>query len=105
MIRAGDAGQPARGGRPTTRITDFNAAAAAIRLDNGVFGALGATGALADAKSHIGAHATTLAHRIIYDDATGALLYDANGGKAGGEVKFAVLAKGLALTEADFVII
>jgi Ca2+-binding RTX toxin-like protein len=43
--------------------------------------------------------------RIIYNTTTGALVYDANGNAAGGVTHFAVVAHGLALTSADFVII
>ncbi len=43
--------------------------------------------------------------RIIYDNATGALFFDSNGSAAGGAIRFAQLTTGLALTNADFVVI
>ena len=43
--------------------------------------------------------------RIVYNAATGALIYDSNGLATGGAVQFATLAKNLALTNADFVVI
>ena len=42
---------------------------------------------------------------IIYNSATGALIYDTNGNLAGGATQFATLATGLALTAQDFEII
>ena len=54
---------------------------------------------------HIGAAAADAEDRIIYNQATGALSYDANGTGAGGLVKFAQLTAGLGLTNADFVIV
>ena len=41
----------------------------------------------------------------IYNNATGALLYDANGNGAGAAVQIATLSAGLAVTNADFVVI
>ncbi len=87
------------------KITDFNVADDTIKLENGVFGALGAPGALAAAKFHIGAHAAAAEDRIIYNKATGALMYDVNGSAAGGETTFAKLTANLALTAADIVVI
>jgi Ca2+-binding RTX toxin-like protein len=50
----------------------------------------------------IGAAASTAQHRIIYNQATGALFYDADGTGAGAQVQFAKLSAGLALTTASF---
>ena len=87
-------------------ITDFNVAADTIKLENAVFTALGATaGTLAANKFFKGAAAHDADDRIVYNSATGALIYDSNGNAAGGAVQFATLAKGLLLTNADFVVI
>ena len=44
--------------------------------------------------------------RIIYNSATGALLFDADGAQAvSSQIQFAQLNKGLAMTESEFVII
>ncbi len=87
-------------------ITDFNVAADTVRLENSVFTALGAaTGTLAADKFFVGAAAQDAEDRIVYNSATGALIYDSNGNAAGGVVQFASLTKGLALTNADFVVI
>ena len=42
---------------------------------------------------------------IIYNKATGALIYDANGSAAGGAVQFATLVNKPALQASDFVVI
>jgi Ca2+-binding RTX toxin-like protein len=85
-------------------ITDFSVADDTIRLDDAIFTAIGPLGTLAAAAFTIGAAATTAAHRIVYNSATGALIYDSNGSAAGGATQFAILDTGLALTNADFLI-
>jgi Ca2+-binding RTX toxin-like protein len=54
---------------------------------------------------HIGAAAADAEDRIIYNEMTGALIFDSNGNAAGGATQFAQLATGLALTNADFVVV
>lgn len=85
-------------------IADFVAADDTIRLDDAVFTGL-ATGMLNAAALRIGAVAADADDRIIYDSATGALSFDANGNAAGGATKFAQLDPGLALTYSDFVVV
>ena len=60
-------------------VTDFKVIDDTVRLENAVFTALTATGALNADAFHIGAAAADAEDRIIYNSATGALLYDANG--------------------------
>jgi len=86
-------------------ILDYNVTADTIRLQNAVFTALTTTGTLATAAFHIGTAAADASDRIIYNDITGALSYDANGIGAGGQIQFGKLAAGLALTNADFVVV
>ncbi|TIM05335.1 MAG: calcium-binding protein, partial [Mesorhizobium sp.] len=43
--------------------------------------------------------------RIIYNAATGTLTYDTNGNAAGGAVQFANIGAGLALSNADFIVV
>ncbi|CAG0981052.1 MAG: hypothetical protein F9K19_23745 [Rhizobiaceae bacterium] len=86
------------------RITDFSVPNDTIRLENAIFTAIGPVGTLAAAAFTIGAAASTAAHRIVYNSATGALIYDSNGSAAGGATQFAILGTGLALTNADFLI-
>ncbi|WP_442579083.1 M10 family metallopeptidase C-terminal domain-containing protein [Mesorhizobium sp. ASY16-5R] len=88
-------------------ISDFNAAADTIRLENAIFTALTATGPLA--ASAFWASTAGVAHdsndRIIYDTDTGRLFYDANGSAAGGSIHFATLTGHPTITAADFLII
>ena len=86
-------------------ITDFYAPADAIRLASTVFSALGAVGTLTQAAFHIGDAAHDASDRIIYNNATGALSYDADGNGAAVAVQFATLNATLTLTNADFLVI
>jgi Ca2+-binding RTX toxin-like protein len=85
-------------------IVDFNASDDTIRLDNAIFTRLGA-GMLASGAFVIGTAARDYNDHIIYDDLTGALLYDADGNGAGAAIEFARLAEGLALTSRDFLVV
>jgi Ca2+-binding RTX toxin-like protein len=84
-------------------ITDFSVADDTVNLAHGVFAALG-LGTLAIAAFHIGAAAHDTSDRIIYNSATGAVLYDDDGTGAHAAVQFATLSHDLALTRNDFVI-
>ena len=88
-------------------ITDFNVANDTVHLENAIFTALTATGALASAAFR--ANTTGLAgdatDRIIYETDTGKLFYDADGTGATAGIHFATLQTGLALTNADFFVI
>ena len=87
------------------RITDFSAPADTILLENAIFAVLMTPGTLSAAAFHIGTAAHDGNDRIIYNPTTGALTYDSNGNAAGGATQFATLGTGLALTNADFVVI
>ena len=87
------------------RITDFNVVDDTIVLENSIFTGLTAGGVLVASAFHVGASAAAADDRIVYNSATGALIYDSNGNAAGGATQFAKLATGLALTNADFVVI
>ncbi|PXX12815.1 Ca2+-binding RTX toxin-like protein [Nitrosomonas ureae] len=86
-------------------ITDFNVVNDTIQLENAVFTALTVTGTLAAARFRIGANALDANDNIIYNSTTGALIYDANGNGAGAAVQIATIGDGLALTNADIVVI
>ncbi|MCE6958305.1 calcium-binding protein [Cereibacter sphaeroides] len=88
------------------RITDFVAIDDTIRLENAVFKSL-AAGALAAGafRAHASGVAGDGSDRIIYENDTGTLWYDADGTGAGKAVAFATLSAGLALTSADFLVI
>ncbi len=86
------------------RIADFSVPDDTIQLENGVFTQLTATGVLSIDNFKIGAAADTDDY-VLYNSATGVLTYDSNGSVAGGATQIAILGAGLALTNADFVII
>jgi Ca2+-binding RTX toxin-like protein len=86
-------------------ITDFSVPADTIQLDDAIFTAVGALGTLAASAFHIGAAAADALDRIIYNNVTGALIYDSNGSAAGGATQFATLDTGLAMTNADFFVV
>jgi Ca2+-binding RTX toxin-like protein len=89
------------------RITDFNTTHDMILLDNLIFAALGADGALA-----LGAFFESAAgvardadDRIVYDTDSGALFYDADGTGVTAAIQFARLDANLNLSASDFTII
>lgn len=91
-------------------ITDFNAAADTIKLENtgvDMFNTL-ASGALSATAFKVigpGGAAVDASDRILYNQSTGALYYDADGSGAGARIQFATVDAGTVLTSADFVII
>ena len=85
-------------------ITDFIVADDTIQLENAVFTSL-TTGALAASQFRIGAKALDANDYIIYDNAAGKLLYDADGNGAGAAVQIATIGVGLSMTNADIVVI
>lgn len=85
-------------------ITDFIVVDDTIQLSLAVFSGL-AAGPLAGTAFSVGASATTAAHRILYNNANGQLLFDADGNGAGAAVHFATLTPGLAVTAADFLVV
>ena len=87
------------------RITDFSHSEDTIRIDNAVFTAWTSNGKLPSAAFFIGAAAHDASDRIIYNPATGALLYDSDGTGAAAPVQFAQLNTGLSLTASDFYVI
>jgi Ca2+-binding RTX toxin-like protein len=85
-----------------------------IALENAIFTALGTvTGALQATQFALGTVATTAAHRIIYDQATGNLFYDRDGSGAVAAVQFGIVLAGSSasgggpagLSASDFLII
>ena len=85
-------------------ITDYSVANDQFRLNSAAFGGL-PVGVLTAAAFRIGAGAADASDRIIYNSATGALLFDADGTGAGAAVQFASISTGLAMTNAEFVIV
>ncbi|MFN0194484.1 MAG: S8 family serine peptidase [Aestuariivirga sp.] len=83
-------------------ITDFSAPNDTIRLDDAIFTGLAPLAYLLASQFAIGAAATTASHRIVYDSATGAVYFDADGNGAGAAKQFATVSIALALTANDF---
>lgn len=86
-------------------VDDFIAADDVIWLDDDVFTKVGKTGDLASAAFWTGSAAHEADDRIIYDKVSGKLFYDADGNGSGAAVQFALLDKGLTLTNLDFLVI
>lgn len=93
------------GGGNVDRITDYSVADDTIVLENAIFKALTATGALNAASFRNGAGAADSGDFIIYNASTGAVFYDADGNRSGAQVQIATLNPNLALTAADFLVI
>ncbi|MFM7611676.1 MAG: calcium-binding protein, partial [Alphaproteobacteria bacterium] len=72
-------------------IVGYSASEDTILLDDAVFAALGFPGTLAAGAFKVGTAATDADDRIIYNSATGALLYDADGAGGAAAVQFATL--------------
>jgi Ca2+-binding RTX toxin-like protein len=92
------------------KIADFVVKDDSIWLDNAVFTKIGKgsedkPGKLAKAMFWTGKGAHDTSDRVIYDKASGALYYDADGTGRAAQVKIATLKKGLSLTEKDFFVI
>jgi serralysin len=86
-------------------VTGFAAIDDVIQLENAVFTALAITGVLAAGAFNTGAAATQADDRIIYNSATGALLYDADGLGVAAGIQFAALTGAPVISAADFVVI
>ncbi|WP_156885695.1 beta strand repeat-containing protein [Massilia niastensis] len=84
-------------------ITDFVVVDDTILLENAIFTKL-AAGALNAGNLRLGVKALDADDFIVYDSATGALSYDADGSGAGAAVRIALIGTGKALTSLDFVV-
>lgn len=91
------------GGGNIDSISDYSVVDDTIYLDRTIFSAAGMPGTLAANALAIGA-ATSAEQRIVYDKASGAVSYDADGSGAAASVQFATLLPGISLTHADFVL-
>ncbi|HYI49009.1 MAG TPA: M10 family metallopeptidase C-terminal domain-containing protein [Allosphingosinicella sp.] len=85
-------------------VADFQVGTDKIVLDDAVFAGLG-LGALSPGAFATGAAAGDSSDRIIYNSATGALMFDADGNGGGAAINFAQLNPGLALSASDFLVI
>jgi Ca2+-binding RTX toxin-like protein len=84
-------------------LADFSTAWDSIRLDAGVFSALGAEGRFAsgDVRFFAGTAAHDADDRIIFNSATGQVFYDADGNGAGAAQLIATLGAGRSMVAAD----
>ena len=90
------------------QITDFSKVSGNtdhIRLDDGLFAGIGTPGSPLAAAFKLDGTAVDASDRIIYDQTSGALYYDADGSGGGVAVQFAQLTPGTVLTLSDFNII
>jgi serralysin len=86
-------------------IADLAPGSDRILLENAVFAGL-AAGALPASAFATGTSATNASHRILYDAATGALRFDADGSGGGAAILFAILdTRPATLTASDFLVI
>lgn len=89
----------------TDTILDFTAIDDTIQLENAVFTALTTTGTLAASQFRVGTQAVDADDRIVYNSATGTLLYDADGNGVDTALPIATVGIGLTMTAADIVVI
>lgn len=89
----------------TDRIRDFSAIDDTIVLDRGLFSAFASAGAMPETAFHVGAAAHDADDRIIYDNTTGNIYYDADGDGAGAKILFAQVSAGTGLWSGDFAIV
>jgi Ca2+-binding RTX toxin-like protein len=94
----------ALGGGNIDQILDFQAGLDKMALDDAVFAGLPG-GALAAGAFRSGTSAQDADDRIIYDPATGALYFDADGAGGAAQVQFATVSSGLGLGAGDFVVV
>jgi serralysin len=92
------------------RLSDFDQTYDSIRLDNKIFTELG-SGSASRPKTFTAdmfvraSKAQDREDRIVYDKATGALSYDADGTGAAAQVRIATLGKNLKLAHQDFFVV
>ena len=94
----------ALGGGNVDRIADYETGSDRILLDDSVFAGPG-QGFLSDSAFAAGTAAQDSDDRIVYDQATGAIWWDADGSGSGAAELFAWVAAGTALSAGDFVIV
>src|SRR5262249_46603713 len=94
----------ALGANNVDTIADFSVSADVILLDHRIFDAL-AVGQLGANAFVVGSVAQDAGDRIVYNDKTGDLFYDADGRGGEDAVLFAKLDKHLDLTDHDFLIV
>lgn len=96
----------ALGANNVDQINNYDVATDSIQLENAIFAKLTVTGTLAAGNfvSNTTGQAVDANDYIIYESDTGILSYDADGSGAGAAVPFALLAPGLIMTNAEFLV-
>jgi len=85
-------------------IVDFSVLPDTIRLENAIFTGL-SSGVLTPAAFRAGTSATDSSDRIIYDKVNGDIYFDKDGVGGAAAIRFAAVADGTALTNADFFVV
>jgi len=86
-------------------VADFNPPEDIMRLDGAVFPAFAVAGTIGFGAFRVGATALDSSDRILYEPATGAVRYDADGNGPTVAIRFATLTTGLAITNLDFYVL
>jgi Ca2+-binding RTX toxin-like protein len=86
-------------------VIDFVGGSDRLALDDAIFAGIGTPGAFSAGAFVVGTQAADADDRIIYDQATGRLFYDADGSSAGAAVLFATLSGNPTLSASDFAVI
>ena len=94
----------ALGGGNIDRILDLVSGTDGVVLDDAIFAGLG-LGALPASAFRVGAAAQDADDRVIYNQSTGALSFDADGNGGGAAIQFATLNAGQVLAASDFTVI
>ncbi|WP_458098004.1 glycerophosphodiester phosphodiesterase family protein [Roseomonas sp. WA12] len=84
-----------------TRVMDFVGGEDRIELDGDVFAALSGSGPIAAGEFAAGRVATTADQHVLYDQASGTLLYDADGAGGAAAIRIGTLVTGTALAAQD----
>lgn len=84
-------------------VFDFVTGQDTLLLRSSIFTALSA-GALSASAFHLGTEATETSHRVIYDQATGTVIYDADGSGAGLAQHFLDMQEGTVLLVEDILV-
>lgn len=93
------------GSENTDRIVDFDGTLDQILIDADVFTDIGYLGTLLEASFGTGSAATSADQRIVYDQDTGDISYDADGNGDGLAVVFAHVTAGLTLSQDHFAVV
>ena len=89
----------------TDTITDFSPQDNTMWFVTTGFAGISTTGMISSQMLRIGSDATTSSHRFIYNSGSGDLFYDSDSSGSSARVLLAELDSGLALTNADFIML